>query len=281
MHGGRPRLEADRFECRSDGGRGRPVVELERERVARDDLLGFGDQRLDVIGAHTGADGASPSSRGGRSVEPAVPALHQVVPHLRRWLPVPASDLGGDRVVVGVSAHRHQCRQSRRGPLRSGAGHRRALQCEASRACRLRTDLRSGPMREVWIRKCKRPSAQAVWGAYEVARDEHGVWLYTPEGSRFRSTSDDGTVGECFVGQPEAPGLHVMQLVPSGDAWWFGHWKSFRGHLTVSIDLCTPAVFAGDAWTYVDLELDVYRAGDGTIGVLRPRTSSRRRWLTD
>ena len=122
-------------------------------------------------------------------------------------------------------------------------------------------------MREVWVRKCKRPSAQAVWGTYEIASDEHGVWLYTPEGSRFRSTSDNGTEGECFVGQPEAPGLHVMQLVPSGDAWWFGHWKSFRGLPTMSIDVCTPAVFAGDAWTYVDLELDVYRSGDGAIGV--------------
>ena len=116
VHGGRPRLEADRFECRSDGGRGRPVVELERERVARNDLLGFGDERLDVVGAHTGADGAAPSSRRSRSVEPAVPPLHQVVPHLRRWLPVPASDLGSDRVVAGVSVHR--C-QFRRGPLRS------------------------------------------------------------------------------------------------------------------------------------------------------------------
>ena len=36
---------------------------------------------------------------------------------------------------------------------------------------------------------------------------------------------------------------------------------------TVSIDVCTPAAFAGDAWTFVDLELDVYRAGDGAIEV--------------
>jgi predicted RNA-binding protein associated with RNAse of E/G family len=35
----------------------------------------------------------------------------------------------------------------------------------------------------------------------------------------------------------------------------------------VSIDVCTPAELSGDAWTYVDLELDVYRAGDGGIGV--------------
>ena len=79
--------------------------------------------------------------------------------------------------------------------------------------------------------------------------------------------SDDGTVSECFAGQPDAPGLHVMQLFPAGDAWWFGHWKIFRGHRTVAIDLCTPATFAGDEWTYVDLELDVYKSDDGTIDV--------------
>jgi uncharacterized protein len=122
-------------------------------------------------------------------------------------------------------------------------------------------------MRDCRVRKCKRPSAHGVWGAYEVGRDEHGVWLYTPEGSRYRGTSHDGTVSECFAGQPDAPGLHVMQLVPSADAWWFGHWKIFRGHRTLSIDVCTPTALAGDEWTYVDLELDLYKSADGTISV--------------
>ena len=131
-------------------------------------------------------------------------------------------------------------------------------------------------MRHCWVRKCKRPNAHAVWGAYEVDRDEHGVWLYTPEGSRFRSTTGDGTESECFAGQPDAPGLHVMQLVPAGDAWWFGHWKIIGGHRTVSIDVCTPAGFAGAEWTYVDLELDLYKSGDGTLGVLDEDELGRR-----
>jgi hypothetical protein len=121
-------------------------------------------------------------------------------------------------------------------------------------------------MDQCWVRKCKRPSGDGLWGAYEVGRDEHGVWLYTPEGSRYRGTSHDGTVGECFAGQPDAPGLHVMQLVPSGHAWWFGHWAIFRGHRTLSIDVCTPTVLAGDEWAYVDLELDLYKSSDGTVG---------------
>ena len=122
-------------------------------------------------------------------------------------------------------------------------------------------------MRACRVRKSKRPSGDVLWGAYELGRDEHGSWLYTPEGSRCWGTSRDGTVRESFAGQPDAPGLHVMRLVPSGDKWWFGHWKIFGGHRTVSIDVCTPAVLAGDEWAYVDLELDLYKSSDGTVGV--------------
>jgi hypothetical protein len=122
-------------------------------------------------------------------------------------------------------------------------------------------------MREGWIRKRKRPSGEGLWGAYEVARDEHGVWLYTPEGSRYRGTNPDGTVGECFAGQPESPGVHVMQLVPSGDGWWIGHWKIYRENHTLSIDVCTPTEKVGDEWAYVDLELDLYKSTDGTVGI--------------
>jgi hypothetical protein len=118
-----------------------------------------------------------------------------------------------------------------------------------------------------WIRKRKRPSGDGLWGAYEVARDEHGVWLYTPEGSRYRGTARDGSVGHCFAGQPDAPGLHVVHLVPSGAAWWFGLWKEWDGVRHLSIDVCSPATPIGDEWAYVDLELDLYKSSDGTVGV--------------
>ena len=114
-------------------------------------------------------------------------------------------------------------------------------------------------MRACWIRKRKRQGGNGLWGAYEIARDEHGVWLYTPEGSRYRGTNPDQGVDECFAGQPEAPGLHVMQLVPSGDAWWIGHWKVYRGNYTLSIDVCTPAEVICNEWTCVDLELDLFK----------------------
>lgn len=34
----------------------------------------------------------------------------------------------------------------------------------------------------------------------------------------------------------------------------------------MSIDVCTPAMLAGAEWAYVDLELDIYKSSDGTVG---------------
>ena len=122
-------------------------------------------------------------------------------------------------------------------------------------------------MRQCWIRKRKRPSGDGFWGAYEVAHDKHGIWLYTPEGSRYRGTNPDGTVHECFAGQPDRPGLHVMQLVPEDDAWWIGHWTVFSGKHALSIDVCTSAKKVGDEWEYADLELDLHKSSDTTVGI--------------
>lgn len=118
------------------------------------------------------------------------------------------------------------------------------------------------------MRKCKRPAGSGLWGAYEVSQDRYGVWLYTPEGSSFLGTDRDGRVGECFAGQPDAPGLHVLQLVPSAGAWWYAHWKHYKGQRQFAIDICTPAVIEDNEWSYVDLELDLIKWSPGEPVVL-------------
>ena len=122
-------------------------------------------------------------------------------------------------------------------------------------------------MLQRWIRKRKRPAGSGLWGGYEVDRDEHGVWLYTPEGSHFRGTSVNGEVAECFAGKPDEPGLHVMQLLPGAGAWWVGHWKVWSGQRILSIDISTPATLAANEWGYTDLELDLFKSSDGTLGI--------------
>jgi len=104
-----------------------------------------------------------------------------------------------------------------------------------------------------------------VWMAYLLEEDEHGTWLYTPEGSRVAGRRG-GAVATSYVGIPEAPGLHVLQLVPAGGAWWFGTWAIDQVGRRTAIDICTPATFEDGEWSYVDLELDVYRRQDA-VGI--------------
>jgi hypothetical protein len=104
-----------------------------------------------------------------------------------------------------------------------------------------------------------------VWKAYVLGDDEYGTWLYTPEGSRVVGRRG-GVVSSSFVGIPDAPGLHVLQLVPADGGWWFGTWAVDHVAPRTAIDICTPPAFAEDEWSYVDLELDVYRRQD-TVGI--------------
>jgi hypothetical protein len=61
--------------------------------------------------------------------------------------------------------------------------------------------------------------------------------------------------------------LHVLQLVPSSGAWWFGYWAVHHGCRNLSIDVCTPGVLARDEWAFVDLELDLSKSSDGTVSI--------------
>ena len=120
----------------------------------------------------------------------------------------------------------------------------------------------------VLIEKVKRPDGRGRWGAYVVAEDEHGVWLYTPQGSIFQATKD-GVVSTCSAGEPRPPGVSVLHLVPPS-AWWFARWQvSPTGVSALAIDICTPATFdAGERrWEYVDLELDLFKSSDGVVGI--------------
>lgn len=97
-----------------------------------------------------------------------------------------------------------------------------------------------------------------VWSAYVLNEDEYGTWLYTPEGSIVAGRRG-GVVGSSYVGIPEAPGLDVLQLVPADCGWWFGTWAVDQVGPRTAIDICTPPAFHDGEWSYVDLELDVYR----------------------
>jgi len=116
------------------------------------------------------------------------------------------------------------------------------------------------------IRKIKRPDGNQLWQSYRVAEDDHGSWLYTPQGSLVRGTkAGKSRVGS--AGEPVPPGVAVIHLVPDGE-WWFARWQvSPLGVAAVAVDVCLPPQLIENEWSYVDLELDLFKSSDGIAGL--------------
>lgn len=112
-----------------------------------------------------------------------------------------------------------------------------------------------------YVKKVKREGGTGLWGAFELDRDEHGVWLDTPVASLYRGASCT-KVDYCHAGWPDPPGAAMVQLVPR-DRWWFARWQRTPQSAHVAIDICTPAQFSKGTWTYGDLELDLLISATG------------------
>jgi hypothetical protein len=116
----------------------------------------------------------------------------------------------------------------------------------------------------VAVRKLKRPVGSGIWSAYVLGVDEYGTWLHTPPGSLYRGHDGERTE-VCAVAQDSAgAGRPIVQLIPPG-AWWIATWYAVTEERVVTVDICTPAVLAGRTWTYVDLELDLWRSIDDGV----------------
>ena len=106
------------------------------------------------------------------------------------------------------------------------------------------------------FRKTKRAGYQGDVSAYVVAEDEFGTWSFAPTGTVVRWT-DGGD--QQFMPLPHEPGF--LRLIPR-DTWWIASWWPDGN---VFIDTVTPVRYVEDAWTWVDLELDVRRGPDGEV----------------
>lgn len=106
------------------------------------------------------------------------------------------------------------------------------------------------------IRKIKRPLGFARWSAYVLESDTHGLWLYSPQGTLFRSQVGE-RIGECEVGQGDRPaGLPVLHLIPH-TGWWLAEWHRDEREAIISIDICKKPTAIEGEWHYIDLELDL------------------------
>src|SRR4051794_36067886 len=101
-----------------------------------------------------------------------------------------------------------------------------------------------GAVDVVTVQKLKRPSGCGMWRSYVLGSDEFGTWLHTPAGSFYRG-EDGGHVGYCEVAQDgQGVGRPIVQLIQPG-AWWIATWYRPTADRSVTIDICTPAVFDG------------------------------------
>lgn len=100
--------------------------------------------------------------------------------------------------------------------------------------------------------------AEAIsWSVETLGSDEFGTWLGSRQGNPVRHR--DGR-------RVEAQAHDAVWLVSEG-AWWLSAFW-FTDETDLTIDICTPPVLAGNAWTFVDLELDLFRRADGHAGVV-------------
>ena len=95
------------------------------------------------------------------------------------------------------------------------------------------------------------------WPITHLGNDQFGTWLGSCQGNPVR--------------QPDGRRLEAQQYdavwLVSESAWWLpAFW--FTEETDLTIDICTPPRLVGNVWTFVDLELDLFRSADGRAGIV-------------
>jgi hypothetical protein len=118
------------------------------------------------------------------------------------------------------------------------------------------------------LRKVKLDGSFGRWPAYEIAKDEHGLWMFSPKGTVYQGHHADGEVVEWEVGRPpqEPEGMAELWLLPPNDSW-AANWYEYRGVRRIAVDVCKPSELIDSEWRFVDLELDPYWGSDGALGI--------------
>ena len=87
--------------------------------------------------------------------------------------------------------------------------------------------------------------------------DEHGSWLWRPQGSPIYK-----------AGEPPFPAEHPSLSLVVPEAWWTPSWWFGHPTLGVYVNINTPVEREGDSWFSVDLDLDVIQWSDGRVEVV-------------
>lgn len=94
------------------------------------------------------------------------------------------------------------------------------------------------------------------WPVLELGQDRHGTWLGSRRGNPV--SQPDGRV--------ERQAHDGVWLIPRGQYWIAAFW--FTPATDLTIDICRPPTRGADIFSFVDLELDLYRNAQGEAGIV-------------
>lgn len=94
------------------------------------------------------------------------------------------------------------------------------------------------------------------WPVDLLGTDRHGTWLGSRRGNPVQQP--DGHVER----QP-----HDAVWLIVDEAWWLPTFW-FTAETDLTIDISTPPVLENETWSFVDLELDLFRRADGRAGIV-------------
>ena len=94
------------------------------------------------------------------------------------------------------------------------------------------------------------------WPVVQLGLDDHGSWLGSRRGSPV--LQPDGRI--------ERQTHDGVWLIPRQQYWIAAFW--FTPATDLTIDICRPPAREADTFTFVDLELDLYRNAQGEAGIV-------------
>jgi len=121
-------------------------------------------------------------------------------------------------------------------------------------------------MEPVTIRKVKLNGVTMTFEARFVDEDEHGMWLFTPQGGPVDYRDGEERLVKT-MGQGTEPGF--LWLMPRDEFWFGAFWSrpDWEHEEIIVIDACTPPTLIDGIWTWTDLELDICRNRAGKVWV--------------
>ena len=107
-----------------------------------------------------------------------------------------------------------------------------------------------------WSLANARCSVAFSWSVVRLGSDRHGTWLGSRRGNPVRQPD----------GRQEAQRHDAVWVIDENTWWLTAFW--FTPETDLTIDICTPPTLEGETWSFVDLELDLFRRADGQAAIV-------------